>query len=272
MSERDSLFSGAKVQVHGLINAPHLNGAQGKLHGFDADSGRWQVETKGSGYKKIKPENLALQPLSDSHSSACSSPRTLDRRCRKSCMCRYGNMCWRPNCHFAHQDNAKRCEQWASFWSQEGVGVQQKHDSGMSVDSSSQAKVISSPPATDLAKLMSDVSELDKKLSASIQELSDLREQVELVELAKLSECPEETAVARLEMVQVNFEALEQRVDSFLQCDIRAQLECLQADIDDRLGEKLNTRMLGTLQAAVTPLADPLAEFRWLSPLVGEPD
>ena len=36
--------------------------------------------------------------------------------CKHRRMCRYGDRCWRPNCHFAHRCERSRAERWAKAW------------------------------------------------------------------------------------------------------------------------------------------------------------
>ena len=117
MPNAGALCPGSKVWISGLSSAAHLNGAQGKLLAFDSNSGCWEVETKSDGFKKIKPANILPLSASDCFSNASSSPRSLGQRCKKNRLCRFGTSCWRPNCHFAHEDNAGRCKQFAtSCW------------------------------------------------------------------------------------------------------------------------------------------------------------
>merc|ERR1712039_345619 len=55
-----SLHHGARVRIHGLLNAVELNNKTGTLVGFEAGTGRWTVRlhTADQGSKALKPENL----------------------------------------------------------------------------------------------------------------------------------------------------------------------------------------------------------------------
>lgn len=46
------------VHVHGLKSAPELNGIQGTLQRWDAESSRWIVRFEGGKCKKLRPQNL----------------------------------------------------------------------------------------------------------------------------------------------------------------------------------------------------------------------
>lgn len=54
---------GKKVQIHGLVKAPELNGVIGTLQRFDDDTGRWQVLVVRAGVQTIigaRPINLKV--------------------------------------------------------------------------------------------------------------------------------------------------------------------------------------------------------------------
>ena len=52
---------GARVVLSGLVSAPHLNGQEGTLQGYDAATGRWQVDLGREEQLAVKGQNLALR-------------------------------------------------------------------------------------------------------------------------------------------------------------------------------------------------------------------
>merc|ERR1712118_193192 len=53
-------YPGAKVKIHGLQNAAHLNGQSAILESFIDSSHRWRVQLEDGEKKDLKPQNLKL--------------------------------------------------------------------------------------------------------------------------------------------------------------------------------------------------------------------
>jgi len=104
------LRGGMRVALHSLSTATDLNGIVGKLGRFCSKSRRWAVDLSSKGCRKVKSENLL--PLHNGNDA--------DITPKKSCkvkLCRFGNACWRPGCHFSHPDEEGRRVHWVSVWS-----------------------------------------------------------------------------------------------------------------------------------------------------------
>ena len=41
----------------------------------------------------------------------------------KSKLCKYGNACWRPDCHFSHNDEENRCRNLLELWQKKAVAL-----------------------------------------------------------------------------------------------------------------------------------------------------
>jgi len=50
------------VQLHGLQGAQELNGKLGRLRKFDMNAGRWEVDVREQGIKRLKEDNLGIPP------------------------------------------------------------------------------------------------------------------------------------------------------------------------------------------------------------------
>ena len=131
MAEADTKVSPhrlAHVAIYGLKGdlSGKLNGTTGIVRNLDSGSGRWEVDTETLGFKKLKPCNLLfltsakLQTTSPATSAEPPPPQPLGTidHLRTAKLCRFGDRCWRPNCHFKHAHENKRSAKWMSFWKQ----------------------------------------------------------------------------------------------------------------------------------------------------------
>ena len=59
----EELHPKAKVKIHGLQNAAHLNGQRATLESFIDSSQRWRVQLEDGEKKDVKSQNLKLQDL-----------------------------------------------------------------------------------------------------------------------------------------------------------------------------------------------------------------
>ena len=163
-----SLHVGARVTIGGLKGelASALNGSVGILSRYDLDSERWEVDTEKAGFKKIRSINLLPCQLSDDQAHHCLPtllhPRQVRRRAKA---CRFGNVCWRPNCHFSHGDEADRCQRWARFWSSDN-----------SVPSG--PKDDRAPVLATVATLQEDLASHAAQVDVGVQKIADLQHQL----------------------------------------------------------------------------------------------
>ena len=96
------VHSGCLVKLVGLHDTS-LNEKTGDVLKFLDDKQRWAVRV-GPRTVSVKPENV--EPLTDSSFA-------VRKRLR---LCKFGACCWRPDCHFAHQDECARAHRWKSHW------------------------------------------------------------------------------------------------------------------------------------------------------------
>ena len=113
------LRGGMRVALHSLSTATDLNGIVGTLGRFCSKTRRWAVDLSSKGCRKVKSENLL--PLHNGNDA--------DITPKKSCkvkLCRFGNACWRPGCHFSHPDEEGRRLHWVSVWSTDSCDAVQE--------------------------------------------------------------------------------------------------------------------------------------------------
>ena len=225
-----SLREGGRVVICGLHGnlAASLNGSTGLLKRFDNSCGRWEVDTATAGFKKVKPVNLL--PLNDQQmpgeDNIAVVPHPLTIR-RRSKLCRFGQTCWRPDCHFVHGNEEQRCDAWARLWAQEPISASSASETAVSLKDS-------------LPRLQADLSSHKARLET---------------QSAQLLQFKGEVAELQAKCEQYDASSNNQRVDD---------LEQRIATMGDMLGESLDEMMLqtlhGALQAACVPLAEQVAK------------
>ena len=279
MAELNKLKKGSFVEICGLSACSELNGMVGSLHNFDLVTSRWEVEILDPGFKKVKEVNLKLLK---------------SRVTKKKKMCRFGQNCHRPDCWFAHSDEASRCAHFAALWQNRLQPLDQGKSAitpALANDSNERQHL-----RTLVDKLQNDVSAQEQMLQASLADIQTLKQQTSMFAQERCTEedvnliadeLHNKTSLLEHQLVDLRNELVESTASlhkqlyamkevgtdsglcvqdqiaallSGMQQDMTTQVDILQADMDDRLGAKLNTRMLETLQAAVTPLAEFVSE------------
>lgn len=56
--EHGDFQKGQVVRINGLEKAPELNGKVGRLKTFDINAGRWNIDVRETGNKRLKPDNV----------------------------------------------------------------------------------------------------------------------------------------------------------------------------------------------------------------------
>ena len=231
------------------------------------------------GFRKVKEVNLKLLEA---------------RVTKKKKMCRFGQNCHRPDCWFAHSDEAGRCAYSAALWQNRLQPLDQGKSAittALPNDSNERQHL-----RTLVDKLQNDVSAQEQMLQASLTDIQTLKQQTSMFAQERCTEedvnliadeLHNKTSLLEHQLVDLRNELVESTASlhkqlyamkevgtdsglcvqdqiaallSGMQQDMTTQVDILQADMDDRLGAKLNTRMLETLQAAVTPLAEFVSE------------
>ena len=143
-----SFVVGSRVALRDLTTGSHLNGKKITLGTFNRNSSRWAVDVDGVGFKSIKPDNMR-QVSSDV--------------ARKKRLCRYGNLCHRPDCWYQHTDSLRRCESFAAYWQRLRDDLRDVVEAGVnkrgeSCESPPSGVASVEPLASQLSRLASDVS------------------------------------------------------------------------------------------------------------------
>ena len=257
-----ALLPGAKVEVVGLRTRTELNKHKGILGAFDRQAERWQVDVRGIGFLKIKEENLRLV------SAAVSSGKR----------CRFGQTCWRPCCHFVHDNEHARAQSFADFW----LAKLNAHDSGQQLAPSCNgnnlltAQMSTSLPCMDeinekLAQIEKDVAGIQVRFKDQLHQPNvDIQEQV-LDLAANVDDLTDVSAqkYAELDMrfrqdttrIENSIAKLDQTVKTCVaHTDIDSQLaeriwEDFESRVDDRVNSNMRDLLLETLRGALVPLA-----------------
>ena len=157
MQEALPLRRGVPVRIRGLNSSAGaaLNGQLGHCDRLDETTGRWGVFLSDGSSKALKADNLF--PF-DEH---VTKPKKL---------CNFGQSCWRPNCHFKHQDEEQRAAHFAEVWTKKIVTPlvtpQQTQPSPPSVSHPPPAQ---KPPS----ELKTDFKILQNKMNAKCKELEE---------------------------------------------------------------------------------------------------
>ena len=256
------LRKGSRVAIFGLQgeSSAALNGALGNVHAFDDQSCRWQVDIDCHGFKKVKEanlvalrENVRKPPVG----SVMQKPMTIQRKTK---LCRFGEACWRPNCHFAHEDERQRCTKLASLWDPDVLDDCQPPPASKQLDN-------------DIVKLKTDISRHEAQINSSLRDLEELKDSLAVncggicdpdsqLATGSVDGCPLSTNDL-LEDLQGQLASLQERFDS----DLAAQVSNASDDIEARIvkvermiGGDLEDRMRGALEAAVVPLAEAVSK------------
>ena len=149
------------VQIHGLELRPELNGAMGLLTKFDTQTKRWGVDLEdGSGAKSLKENNLMAVSDDDVFVRSAKLPRP-----RRRTLCRYGQKCWRPECHFVHTNEHSRAAHWRQHW-----------QSLCSSADASESNSTGLPPTGEaIQDLVAQLKVQDDKIKTSCQDIADVK-------------------------------------------------------------------------------------------------
>ena len=231
-----SLRKGSRVAIFGLQgeSSAALNGALGNVHAFDGQSCRWQVDIDCHGFKKVKDanlvalrENVRKPPVG----SVMQKPMTIQRKTK---LCRFGEACWRPNCHFAHEDERQRCTKLASLWDPD-------------VLDDCQPRLASKQLDNDIVKLKTDISRHEAQINSSLRDLEELKDSL-AVNCGGVCDPDSQLATGSVDGYPLSTN------------DLIADLDRRIFDLDQKLSGDLDKCVLGTLHAAVVPLAEQVSE------------
>ena len=259
----DKLCPGARIEVVGLKTRTELNNHKGILGAFDRQAERWQVDVRGVGFMKIKEENLRL--VSDAKSS------------RK--LCRYGQTCWRPCCHFVHDNEYDRAQSFADLW----LAKLSANDHGKQIvptssgnDVLAQQLPISLPCVDDinekLAQIEKDVAGIQARFEQQKhQPTVDAQEQMltlaanvdDLTDLSAQKYCELDMRLCQDSARIENYIAkLTQKVETCVaQTGVDSQLpERIWEDVASRVDERVTLNMRDLLQETLRGALVPLAE------------
>ena len=274
-----SIVACASVIVHRLQDRTELNGRIGEARQYDDSACRWEVKLQGIGFKKIKAENLKV-------TNGCARHR------RK--LCKFGQRCFRPQCWFIHADECARADAMMNLWKQHKdtcnhdpiVDGNCLYDSGAfgegeAVDGDDAALRPSEPKmrmaTSDVIRkietiehgLKQAVAEMNDRIATSEQsfnrfvndQLADIDRasglQVATQEqLASVQDqlCMVETRALYAAEAQT-VRQLEETKDT-----MQAPMNQLRSTMEARLGDELRDLILGTLRAAITPLAETMTK------------
>ena len=167
MAASKVLCSGSRVIVHSLSTTAVLNGEIGRLMNFDSSSDRWEVRIDGAGCKKVRPANLVLASSLDAGSSWS---RGAARPLKTVKLCRYGDNCWRPSCHFFQENNGDRCKRLAAFWCSERDA--DCGDAAAASNDTSDTHIPKQQKVFDDNMITTKIYELEKRLDNVLAEVS----------------------------------------------------------------------------------------------------
>ena len=280
-----SLCAGLRVVLRGLQGplADKLNGSEGVLRNLDKQSGRWVVNIDGIGHKKIKSENVIPLKTSGADTSGTQfhhlSPRSHVRR-----MCRFGNSCWRPNCHFCHADEEGRRQRWACFWTEPRSQLDQPINAVTEqTDEKLQIGTASLPSVNNITARVDEIENRLKEALAGIEARAEKQmKKLDTFYDEKFQEIEDMSYASdgiKSSQIECDFDQftqayarkhseLEQRLSSLsgevANASLHSCVAQIQEDlcqhIDSKFDARINELMLGALRKAIEPLAATVAE------------
>ena len=223
---------GSAVVLVGLQETK-LNGVQGIVVKHCSDSKRWAVQI-GERCIAVKAQNLVVA-----------------KELQRSKMCRYGERCWRPDCHFSHPCEESRANKWANHWQSVCKASASDSEADDMYDSSEEPcapKVLSGVRSNfEMADAEFNVSQRMLELEVRMASVLEDLDKVKCPTYLSSSTSPDSILPPKQDQVFT----VEPR---FVELDARI------ASLDEKLGRELDDRMLGMLRAAVTPMAELVAE------------
>ena len=255
---------GMRVELRALQSKPHLNGQRGRIVSYEAEKQRWGVKVDSvEQTMSLKTVNLCAL---GSGKSGSGTKR----------LCRYGEKCYRPDCHFHHVDATGRCKHFADAWQDL---LRRCADVETSVDTPPSSHINLGSVITTLREDLACQKEQLTKSCADIQMLqsdlklrndtavdigaSEVASKVDQIE-ADLGELTDLSAFKHVQLqseLDVKVKDLEVRLSEYTQQVKNVEMvqthksDCID---DDRIKLLVNTELqkllMPTMQAAFTPL------------------
>ena len=145
-----------RVRLQDLQSRPELNGQFGSLISFDHKKERWGVKLDGM------HETLALK-----QTNVCAT-RSRDTCAWRRKLCRYGNCCYRPGCHYRHADESERVRVLTEHWS---AAMKSLSDSGDASDADSATIVGMHSKSNDASMAIGEVESRMKELMERLEKV-----------------------------------------------------------------------------------------------------
>ena len=148
-----------RVALIGLKDE-YLNGTNGEVLSYNPESERYGV--------MVGNRNLAVKAANLIANLNVAKPSTR--------ICKFGEDCWRPRCHFKHKDEKTRAYKWACRW--QSLSCCPKFDAGdacADVPPDFSCGAATDTSVVSLASLKSGIAEHGIRLSSSEQLLHALQ-------------------------------------------------------------------------------------------------
>ena len=191
-----------RVMLTGL-KEEHLNGKIGEVVKFEAETGRYGIKVDGRRIA-IKPHNLLAL-------------KTLKKKPVK--LCKFGRACWRPDCHFVHEDEHSRAAHWRKHW---------QRLCACEVDPSKPSISQSEIGEDVIVTLKNDLSSQMKLLNDSVADIQTVKKQL----AAKVAEEKVEAIEKRLDALASDLEdALLSQAEQDYSSLLETKLVQLESDV-----------------------------------------